>query len=166
MFRGGDPTGPAYRHSGDQPYLHPRGSIGDNQPMAKKRIHREPGTRPIDAATAPARSAQGPAQSAKSTTPDQHGGRRRRFEAISAPWLLRMQRLPAFVVPVLLALLLFLGLTIRAAWAGSLLIVIAVFLTWLTAVSWPAISARSRLVRVVVDVGVLALGVLKLLGRL
>ncbi|MGB7980941.1 MAG: DUF6703 family protein [Candidatus Nanopelagicales bacterium] len=135
--------------------------------MAKKRIHREPGTRPIEAAAPPARSApRGPAGSATSAAPGEPGPRRRRFEAISAPWLLRMQRLPGFVVPVLLALLLFLGLTIRAEWAGTFLIVIAVFLTWLTAISWPVISARSRVVRVVVDVGVLALGVLKLLGRI
>lgn len=77
-----------------------------------------------------------------------------------------MQSLPAFLVPVTLGILLFLGLTLNAAWSGLMLILIAVFLFWLTAVSWPAISTGSRILRLVVDVGVLALGVLKLLGRL
>ncbi len=130
--------------------------------MAKKRIHREPGTRPIQAATPSARAAhRSPAKSSPAPT-----GRRASFEASSRPWLARMQRLPGFVVPVLLASLLFLGLTLSADWSGALLIVIAVFLTWLTAVAWPAVSARSRLIRVAVDLGVLALGVLKLLGRI
>jgi hypothetical protein len=77
-----------------------------------------------------------------------------------------MQALPTFLVPMLLAVFLFLGLVIRQPWAGLFLIVISVFLTWLTALSWPAISATSRLMRVVVDLAVLGLGVLKLLGRL
>ena len=78
----------------------------------------------------------------------------------------RMQAMPTFIIPVLLGVLLFLGLTLPASWAGLLLVVIALFLGWLTAVSWPAISAGSRALRIVVDVAVLALGVLKLMGRL
>ena len=77
-----------------------------------------------------------------------------------------MQALPGFLIPVTLGLLLFFGLTLNAAWAGTLLIVIALFLFWLTAVSWPGIATGSRLLRLVVDVGVLVLGVLKLAGRL
>jgi hypothetical protein len=77
-----------------------------------------------------------------------------------------MQALPTFLVPMLLAVLLFLGLVIRQPWAGAFLIVIAVFLTWLTALSWPAVSAASRVMRVVVDLGLLGLGVLKILGRI
>ncbi len=80
--------------------------------------------------------------------------------------LRRMQALPAFLIPVTLGILLFLGLTLNAAWSGLLLVVIAAFLFWLTAVSWPAITAGSRILRLAVDVGVLVLGVLKLLGRL
>ena len=77
-----------------------------------------------------------------------------------------MQAMPTFIIPVLLGVLLFLGLTLKASWAGLLLVVIALFLSWLTAVSWPAISPGSRILRIVVDVAVLALGVLKLMGRL
>jgi hypothetical protein len=77
-----------------------------------------------------------------------------------------MQALPTFLVPMLLAVLLFFGLVVRQPWAGAFLIVISLFLTWLTALSWPATSAGSRLMRVVVDLGVLGLGVLKLTGRI
>ena len=91
---------------------------------------------------------------------------RERFEDASRPMLRRMQALPGFLIPVMLGILLFFGLALSATWSGILLIVIAVFLFWLTAVSWPVITPGSRVLRVVVDVGVLALGVLKLTGRL
>lgn len=85
---------------------------------------------------------------------------------MSEPLLIRMRDLPAFLLPVALGIMLFLGLVLPASWAGILLVMIALFLSWLTAVSWPAISNASRIVRVLVDVGMLALGVLKLLGHL
>jgi hypothetical protein len=90
--------------------------------------------------------------------------RRTRFEDASRPILLRMRALPIFLVPTLLAVMLFMGLAISAPWAGLLLLVIAAFLTWLTALSWPAISPGSRVLRLVVNLSVLALGVLKLMG--
>lgn len=77
-----------------------------------------------------------------------------------------MRELPAFLLPVLLAIMLFFGLVVASPWAGVLLVLIALFLSWLTAVSWPAISSGSRVLRVVVDVGMLALGGAKLLGYL
>jgi hypothetical protein len=75
-----------------------------------------------------------------------------------------MQMLPAFVVPVVLGVMLFLGLVLPWAWAGILLVVIGLFLLWLTAVSWPAISPGSRVLRMAVNLGVLALGVAQLAG--
>lgn len=90
--------------------------------------------------------------------------RRARFENRSRPLLLRMQRLPSWLVPALLGVVLLLGLALPMAWSGILLILIALFLTWLTAVSWPAISPASRAFRLLVDLGLFALGVGKLLG--
>ena len=90
---------------------------------------------------------------------------RQRFEDLSRPWLLRMQALPAFVIPVLMAVLLFLGLVLPHWWAGFALLAIGLFLTWLTAVSWPGIGLGSRVLRVVVDVSVLGMAVLRLIGR-
>ncbi len=91
---------------------------------------------------------------------------RERFEDFSRPILVRMQALPGFLIPVTLGILLFFGLSLKAAWSGGLLVVIALFLFWLTAVSWPRITTGSRILRIVVDVAVLVLGVLKLAGRL
>jgi hypothetical protein len=89
-----------------------------------------------------------------------------RFEELSAPVLVRMQLLPAWLVPVLLGIMLFVGLAVRAPWAGSLLVLIGLFLTWLTAVSWPVVSPGSRALRVLVNVAVLGMGVAKLVGAI
>ncbi len=77
-----------------------------------------------------------------------------------------MSRRPTFLIPVVLAAMLFAGLAIPATWAAAFLLFIAAFLTWLTALSWPVIATGSRVLRVVVDVGMFVLAVLKLLGLL
>lgn len=91
---------------------------------------------------------------------------RRRFEDFSYPLIARMQSLPAFLVPVLLGALMLIGLTLPWAWSGLLLIVIAGFLLWLTAVSWPTLERGNRVARVGINLAVIGLGVLKLLDRL
>lgn len=78
--------------------------------------------------------------------------------------IVRMSLLPGWLVPVLLALMLFAGLVLPAAWAGGLLLAVGLFLAWLSALSWPANSAGARAVRVAVSLLVLTLGVLKLVG--
>ena len=128
--------------------------------MAKKRVHRPEGSRPVPPQAA--RSAKPRPSSVEPASRDLRG----RFEDASRPMLERMQAMPTFIIPVLLAVLLFLGLTLNASWPGLLLVVIALFLRWFAAVSWPAISPGSRMLRIVVDVAVLGLGVLKLMGRL
>jgi hypothetical protein len=152
---------------GRPPYLPAVPPIGENLAMAKKRAHRPVGYeqaaatagRVAPGAPAPGRPRPAAGASAAGTSPA-----RARFEAFSAPILVRMQLLPAFVVPVLLGVMLFFGLVVPANWAGILLVLIAVFLGWLTAVSWPVVSPFSRVLRLVVDVAVLALGVGKLFG--
>jgi Family of unknown function (DUF6703) len=154
-FTGGSPA-----RYGAQPYLHRRTAIGDNLSMAKKRAHRPEGH---PAVTPPPAAARRPPRPAATPAPR---GARAQFEDASRPLLLRMRALPTFLLPMVLAVALFLGLVIPAWWAGAFLVSIGLFLIWLTALSWPAITPGSRLLRVVVNVGVLALGVLKLLGRL
>ncbi len=102
--------------------------------MAKKRVHRPEGSRPV------AQPEVRPSASRPGPSPVAGVSLRGRFEAASRPILLRMQALPAFLIPVALGILLFLGLTLNAAWSGVLLIIIALFLSWLTAVSWPGIT--------------------------
>jgi hypothetical protein len=128
--------------------------------MAKKRVHRPEGSRPLP----PPEARPSTPRAAASTGPGL--SLRERFEDFSRPILLRMQALPGFLIPVTLGTVLFFGLTLNAAWSGILLILIALFLFWLTAVSWPRITTGSRVLRVVVDVAVLVLGALKLMGRL
>jgi hypothetical protein len=127
--------------------------------MAKKRAHRPEGYRTVAAPPAPSSA---PPRTRQPATPP--SGRRARFEDWSRPILLRMQLLPGFLVPVLMGVMLFLGLMLPWRWAGVLIVAIAVFLTWLTAVSWPATSPGSRALRILVNLGLLALGVAKLLG--
>lgn len=126
--------------------------------MAKKRVHRPEGSRPL--APHPARPARGPSADQTGRTA------RQRFEDASRPALSRMRLMPTYLVPSILAVALFLGLAVPAAWAGVFLVLIGLFLTWLTALSWPTLAAGSRVLRTLVDLGVLALGVLKLLGRI
>ena len=129
--------------------------------MAKKRAHRPDSHR---GASAPPATGGRSARPAPSPVPASDA--RARFEDASRPMLLRMRGLPTFVIPALLAVALFLGLVLPWAWAGLFLVAIGLFLAWLTALSWPAISPGSRLLRVLVNIGVLALGVLKVLGRI
>lgn len=93
---------------------------------------------------------------------------RARLEQVSYPILVAMQRVPRWLVVVLMALCLFLGLiqTGSLAWLGGiLLLLVAAFLGWLVALSWPVISPGSRALRVLVVVAVAGIAVLKFLGR-
>lgn len=94
---------------------------------------------------------------------------RQKFEAFSYPIVQWLNGLPKFVVVVVPGLLLFLGLiqTGRLAWLGGiLLLIVAVMLTWLTALSWPVIATRSKIVRVVIIVVVLGFAAFKFTGRI
>jgi hypothetical protein len=93
---------------------------------------------------------------------------RRRFERFSYPLLARLHVVPRWIIVVFPALLLFLGLVLTGplAWLGGLLLLlVSVLLGWLTALSWPAITPGSRLLRVVVVAALVGVAVLKLLGR-
>lgn len=137
--------------------------------MAKKRVHRPEGSRPA-ASAAPARPRATPVGARpRPAHPRPAGPRpslRQQFEDASRPLVVRMGQLPTFLMPMVLAVMMFLGLVLPSAWSGLLLLAIALFLTWITALSWPTISNGSRVVRSVVNVGVLVVGVLKLAGVL
>ncbi len=129
--------------------------------MAKKRIHRPEGFRPLESRHPQTPNARPKPAPEPQTRPPRPW--RLRFERASLPALRIMQTLPPVVVPVILGLMLFFGLTVPADWAGILLLFIALFLTWLTVLSWPTIGWRSRALRVVIVLALLGLGVLKLL---
>jgi hypothetical protein len=90
------------------------------------------------------------------------------LEDRSRPLLRRLHALPRWLVVITPAILLFGGLIFTGAFAwigGLLLLLVAVFLAWLTALSWPAISGGARFIRVVVVLALLGLTVLKFMGR-
>lgn len=95
---------------------------------------------------------------------------RTRFERVSLPMLARLHAAPRWLVVVTPAVLLFLGLILQGpvlSWIGALLLLVtAALIGWLTALSWPAVGAGSRLLRVVIVLALLGLAVLKALHRL
>lgn len=117
----------------------------------------------------PARSGSGnPSGRGKAAPEPQGSSARRTLERYSARPLVTLHSLPRWLVPVALAILLFVGLLLSGPWGwlGALfLIVIGLFVTWLTALSWPILTPSSRAVRVVVAVVLFGLAILKALGR-
>lgn len=95
-------------------------------------------------------------------------GARRQLEIKTGPLLVMMHSMPRWVLPVGLALSLFFGLVLSETWAwlgAVLLFVVAVFLGWLLALSWPMLSGTSRVIRLAVVLSIVGVAVLKLLGR-
>lgn len=90
---------------------------------------------------------------------------RRKLETLSAGPLLRMHSLPRLVVPGLLFVLFAAGLFIKSSWAGILLAVVAVFVAWLLAVSWPLLATSAKIIRVLVVAALVAAAVWRLTGN-
>ena len=89
---------------------------------------------------------------------------RRTLEVKSAGPLLILHRLPRWLIPIIMAVFLLLGLLIDQAWAGIFILAIAGFLAWLLALSWPVILTGSKIFRTIVIVVVAVVGVMKLMG--
>jgi len=83
----------------------------------------------------------------------------------SAGPLIILHRLPTLLVAVVLAVTLVAGLALPWAGAGLLLLVLAVFLGWLLALSWPILPWSGRVIRGLAVLALLAMGVMRLLGR-
>lgn len=95
-------------------------------------------------------------------------GARAKFEQFSYPFLRTLHGMPRWLVVVLPAILLFLGLILTGgvAWVGGILLfVLWVFVAWLTALSWPALTPGQKVFRSIVVLAMLGLVVLKLMGR-
>jgi hypothetical protein len=78
-----------------------------------------------------------------------------RLERASAKPLLFLHQL-RWVIPVVLAGLLVAGLVVRGPVGAVALILLAAVLAWLAALSWPALSPPSRLIRAAGVIVVLA----------
>ena len=158
-----------------------RNSAGNKGPdksqgsAAKKPPKTSPGVRgPGGPPPAPASRSASPGRAGSSRpTPGAPSGTtsslRHTFEARSLPLVTFMSRIPRWIVVVLPAVLLLFGLiqTGSLAWLGGvLLILVWLLLAWLTALSWPAITAGSRLLRVIVLLALLGIIAMKFMGRL
>jgi hypothetical protein len=76
--------------------------------------------------------------------------------------------MPRWIIVVAPAILLFGGLVLTGplAWLGGLLLLLVwIFIAWLTALSWPALSPASRAFRAIVVLALFGVVVWKLLGR-
>lgn len=109
-----------------------------------------------------------PPSSRLGSPPTTKDGWRRTFEQRSYPVLQRLHSIPRWIVVVAPALLLFLGLVLTGgvAWLGGIMLLIVwLFVAWLTALSWPALTPGSRLFRALVVLALLGIVVMKFLGK-
>jgi hypothetical protein len=90
---------------------------------------------------------------------------RRTLERWSAGPLLLLHRTPTWLLPVVLAVLLLVGLAAPFAWAGVFLLVVGAFLGWLLLISWPVTSGSGRMLRLVAVVAVFGAAFARLTGR-
>jgi hypothetical protein len=91
------------------------------------------------------------------TVRQQPAGVRQSVERLSLKPAAYLQQLPRWLPPVAIAALFIAGLAVPG-WAGAaLLLVVAAFVAWLGILSWPALSAPSRLLRLAVPAALVAL---------
>ncbi len=121
-------------------------------PQSKRHPARRPEKRP-------AKSSHSPRTQTPSRRPapaSDSSPARRRLEIASAGPLMLLSRMPKWIVPAVLALLLVAGLAIRSPWSALFLVPVALFLAWLLALAWPVLTTRGRLMRLVVVLLVVA----------
>jgi len=98
---------------------------------------------------------------------NQPASMRPQLEKASMPVLMRLTRVPRWLLVVGLALCLFLGLVLPIAWIGGiLLLVVAFFLGWLLALSWPVLNGQSKFLRTLIVIVVIVLALFKFVGIL
>ncbi|HVQ89048.1 MAG TPA: DUF6703 family protein [Actinomycetes bacterium] len=85
-----------------------------------------------------------------SPQPDRTSSEVTAFERISAPYLLRLHAAPRWLLAVVLAALLVVGLLVKGPIGAVLLLLLALFLAWLAAVSWRLLTPSARLIRFLV----------------
>jgi len=93
--------------------------------------------------------------------------RRAAFERKSFPVLARVTAAPRWLLIVGLGSALLLGLILSDSWAwlGAIfLLIVAAFLGWLLALSWPLLSSGRRFLRILVVGALVGMSILKLGG--
>lgn len=82
---------------------------------------------------------------------------RKSIERFSAPLLISLNRLPKFLVPIFVAVLLVVGLYQKNALGLVCISLVALFIIWLSYLAWPVLEARAKVVRLVM-IGLLLFG--------
>ena len=111
---------------------------------------------------------KGPSQPSRPVDPQPAASPRGNLERASIPILSRLLAMPRWLLVVLIASCLLLGLALTGPLAplGAIfLLIVATFLGWLLLLAWPVLNPGRRMIRLVVVLAVLGLAVLKALGR-
>ena len=86
---------------------------------------------------------------------------RRALERSSARPLVFLHQLPAWFPPLVVAGLLVVGLAVPGWPGAAALVLVAGFLGWLAALSWPGLAPGGRLLRLAAVAGVLGVAVIQ-----
>lgn len=111
---------------------------------------------------------KGPAPSPSRPANQPGSSSRGNIERASIPVLTRLLAMPRWLLVVLIASCLLLGLALTGPLAplGAIfLLIVGTFLGWLLMLAWPVLSPGRRMIRLVVVLAVVGLAVLKALGR-
>ncbi len=115
------------------------------------------------------RPGPGPASGNPRARKSQPGSRRSAFERASFPYMARITALPRWLLIMAIGSSLLLGLVLSDgfAWLGAIfLLLVAAFLGWLLALSWPLLSGGRRFIRLLVVMALIGLAYLKVTGQL
>lgn len=82
---------------------------------------------------------------------------RKSIERSSAPILISLSKLPKFVAPVFVAILLVIGLYQHNLIGIVCISLVVLFIVWLSFLAWPVLEPRARVMRLVL-IGLLILG--------
>ena len=114
-----------------------------NAPRPQNGPAPKPATRPAKPQTAAQkRAAQAQTARTAKVTPF-----RRRLEQVSGPLLTRFARAPKWAVLLLLVSLMVGGLTLPTYLGAAMLLTLTLFLAWITALAWPALSPGGKAMR-------------------
>jgi len=131
----------------------------DAVPQSKRHPARRPEKRP-------AKANHRPRPSSRPQPVTEVSAYRRTLEIFSAGPLAVLNRLPGWLVPVILGVFLVAGLAWQSPWSSVFLVIVGLFLLWLLLLAWPILDTKGRLMRVVVVALVFAAAVLRTLSLL
>jgi len=83
------------------------------------------------------------------------------MERSSAKPLVWLQQQPVWLPPVVVAVLLIAGLAVPGWLGATALVLVAAFLGWLAALSWPRLNRSGRLLRLAAVAAVLAVAIIQ-----